>query len=64
MNPISKAILIEAAQKLKPLLEEIAFVGGGILPTYIPKGFDLNTGIYLNSVIYSNVAGSNSLQKG
>ena len=40
MNPVSKTILIEAAIKLKPLLEEIAFVGGGILPTYLPKGFN------------------------
>lgn len=40
MKSISESILIEAAQKLKPLLNEIAFVGGGILPTYLPKGFD------------------------
>lgn len=40
MNPVSKTVLVEAAQKLKPLLGEVAFVGGGILPTYLPKGFD------------------------
>lgn len=40
MNPVTKTILIEGAKKLKPLLEEIAFVGGGILPTYLPKGFN------------------------
>ncbi|MDZ7755877.1 hypothetical protein [Rhodohalobacter sp.] len=40
MKPVSENILIEAAKTLKPLLEEIAFVGGGILPTYLPKGFD------------------------
>ena len=42
MNPVSKHLLVEAAQKLKPLLGKIAFVGGGILPTYLPKGFDAN----------------------
>lgn len=40
MKPVSKEHLIEAAKKLQPLIEEIAFVGGGILPTYLPKGFD------------------------
>lgn len=40
MKPISKNILLKAAKTLKPLLEEIAFVGGGILPTYLPKSFD------------------------
>lgn len=40
MKPVSENILVEAARKLKPLLEEIAFVGGGILPTYLPKGFE------------------------
>ena len=40
MKPVSKEHLIQAVKKLQPLLEEIAFVGGGILPTYLPKGFD------------------------
>ena len=40
MKPVSKEHLIQAVRKLQPLLEEIAFVGGGILPTYLPKGFD------------------------
>lgn len=61
MNPISKAILIEAAQKLKPLLEEIAFVGGGILPTYLPKGFDSTIRVTYDLVVVIKLAHYGSL---